>query len=790
MALGDAIEVDVTLSSADGTVIFPTAGPASVEFTSASASTTASSGIEVTITLDGTSEPEGYFLRQRSNIPSGTEISPHTFQQQLNEAFDCSKLHGAGTITISTIDGKCTISGAASAISLPIEDEGGQLTSAVSSINFVGAGVTATNAGSDVTVTIPETDTSSFITDAVSCPIGSGIYSGILGSTLKFRSISGTGTVFVTGVNGNDCTIYISGSGITSASNIGTGSGIYSGTVNEDLKFRSLLGAGTVFITGGIDGDEHIYISGSGGEGTITGASNIGTGSGIYSGTIDKDLKFRSLLGTGTVFITGGIDGDEHIYISGSIGEDGADGEFGGDCQSFTFSDEVSERVPTAPSANGLISVANYSQTNPVKVLFDFKNSHLVDVSGWGDSVAQPGRIRLFEESNSNNFEVYQLDPPATPTYDINDTWPQLETACKNGGTVTITYSFMLAGNTAEGPPTSPAPTSTTTVTLKDHADTLGNAGHVTHAQFTGEISESLNEWKELFEDVFPELTLNLVNLGDEVGTSVASSWNQANYSLPHSDNIGDFRFGMHNIDGASSVLAHAWNPYVELGSPTAALGSVGSLGGDCHFDSSEDWRLDSNLSSDAGALSIKYVTVHELGHVFGIVHDTSTDSVMYPSASSSFVFDTKFPNGLKGSLKEREAIEALYGSGPSNWEYQKRSVTLIDKGGSFSDGDSVILCYVGGGVSAATIPIKDEGSQITSSVSSFDFVGDGVTATNVGAAVTVTIPGGGGGVSWTLPPPINSNSVGTQGQISFDNIYYYICIQENEWRRISIGEW
>jgi hypothetical protein len=43
-------------------------------------------------------------------------------------------------------------------------------------------------------------------------------------------------------------------------------------------------------------------------------------------------------------------------------------------------------------------------------------------------------------------------------------------------------------------------------------------------------------------------------------------------------------------------------------------------------------------------------------------------------------------------------------------------------------------------------VTIKDKGSTLTTGVTSIDFVGDGVTATNIGNAVTVTIPGGGGG--------------------------------------------
>lgn len=45
----------------------------------------------------------------------------------------------------------------------------------------------------------------------------------------------------------------------------------------------------------------------------------------------------------------------------------------------------------------------------------------------------------------------------------------------------------------------------------------------------------------------------------------------------------------------------------------------------------------------------------------------------------------------------------------------------------------------------AATIPISDEGTQITAAVGSINFTGAGVTATASGADVTVNIPGGGG---------------------------------------------
>jgi hypothetical protein len=50
------------------------------------------------------------------------------------------------------------------------------------------------------------------------------------------------------------------------------------------------------------------------------------------------------------------------------------------------------------------------------------------------------------------------------------------------------------------------------------------------------------------------------------------------------------------------------------------------------------------------------------------------------------------------------------------------------------------------GGGGSANIAVYDDGNLLTSTVSSLDFVGSGVTATNTGNAVTVTITGGGGG--------------------------------------------
>jgi hypothetical protein len=60
--------------------------------------------------------------------------------------------------------------------------------------------------------------------------------------------------------------------------------------------------------------------------------------------------------------------------------------------------------------------------------------------------------------------------------------------------------------------------------------------------------------------------------------------------------------------------------------------------------------------------------------------------------------------------------------------------------------GNDVTVTISGGGGSSGSVAVYDEGNLLTAAVSSLNFVGSAVTATNVGDNVTVTITGGGGG--------------------------------------------
>lgn len=70
-----------------------------------------------------------------------------------------------------------------------------------------------------------------------------------------------------------------------------------------------------------------------------------------------------------------------------------------------------------------------------------------------------------------------------------------------------------------------------------------------------------------------------------------------------------------------------------------------------------------------------------------------------------------------------------------------------VDQKGRLTSAVAVPISASGGDVE-----ILDEGTPLTTAVTSIDFVGAGVTATAVGDAVTVTIPGGGSSGGGILP--------------------------------------
>ena len=425
MALGDPINVDVTVSGENNTIVSFQGGDTnvtqysggnSIESTLSenTSSVSVESGYNVDVNFTGASTSV-----QNAAYVIGSSATPFSCADLDGcNLFESGDITGFGNVLISGSGNYLVVSGSAGSAAIEVKNKGATKTSAVSSLDF-NQGYSVTNVGPAVTI-----DSSLGIDNLTTAQCNalfaqcedrnaSGIYSGQNGDILYLRGLIGTGTVTVTGYPGNDNFIYISGSQvetetghlvgkgesglfypnsnpsgfitgldtgnfitetghlvgkgesglfypnsnpsgfitgvdsghlITGASNLGTGSGLYSGTITNDLKFKTLIAGPNIVLSGD---NEHIMISGAagggGGGGTTQTAANIGFGSGIYSGTVSDEFKLRSISGAGSVTITGHE--DNTIIVSGS--------EVAGGAVSWTLPPPV---CPTGIGTTGQIS--------------------------------------------------------------------------------------------------------------------------------------------------------------------------------------------------------------------------------------------------------------------------------------------------------------------------------------------------------------------------------------------------------------------------------------------------
>jgi len=134
--------------------------------------------------------------------------------------------------------------------------------------------------------------------------IGNPIYSNKANQELKLRTIINDTPQFIK-IETDDNYIRFSGAtSVISATNYGSGIGVYSGQTGSNLKFRTLVPSGDTTITQKSDGKIVIYSSSNGSANALTGATNIGTGIGVYSGTTDRNLQFKTIVGSGDTTIT------------------------------------------------------------------------------------------------------------------------------------------------------------------------------------------------------------------------------------------------------------------------------------------------------------------------------------------------------------------------------------------------------------------------------------------------------------------------------------------------------
>ena len=89
-----------------------------------------------------------------------------------------------------------------------------------------------------------------------------------------------------------------SGSGITGASNVGTGGGVFKQLSGSDLQLRSIVAGTNITITQNTD---DITISSAS---SVTGGANLGTGSGLFVDINSGNIRLKSLVGGSGITLT------------------------------------------------------------------------------------------------------------------------------------------------------------------------------------------------------------------------------------------------------------------------------------------------------------------------------------------------------------------------------------------------------------------------------------------------------------------------------------------------------
>lgn len=160
------------------------------------------------------------------------------------------------------------------------------------------------------------------------------------------------------------------------------------------------------------------------------------------------------------------------------------------------------------------------------------------------------------------------------------------------GTPAAVTYSYFDSGITANGDVGS--------------LSRLWGLNGVVQASWRTEIGQALADWTAASGG---NLTFSEVaDLNDD--------WNLNNLS-------GQIRFAAENIDGAAGVLAHAFQPGV-------------NGGGDTHFDTAENWTVNS-LDMNTATIDITQVATHEIGHAIGLDHTSTPNSLLNPVYTEAF---------------------------------------------------------------------------------------------------------------------------------------------------------
>ena len=131
-----------------------------------------------------------------------------------------------------------------------------------------------------------------------------------------------------------------------------------------------------------------------------------------------------------------------------------------------------------------------------------------------------------------------------------------------------------------------------------------------------------------------------------------------------------------------------------------------------------------------------------------------------YSVSGTTLTFDTAPANNDVITIKELveggTSIKIVDDSSTSSQLLSGESLKVTGSGGVTTSLSGDTLTIAG----AASLAVQDEGSALSTSATTLNFVGSGVTASGTGATKTITIPGGGGDIFKNIAMPDGSTVV------------------------------
>jgi hypothetical protein len=617
---------------------------------------------------------------------------------------------------------------------LTIREEGVDLLNEVDALNFIGVAVTATAAGNDVNIAIAgnggEANTASNLGDGI------GVYAQKIFFDLQFRSIKGVGSVTATLVGD---VIELDAAASTDADNVGTGTGVYKQKDSNTLKFYSLKGDGLISVA--YDGDDiAISTTAQNNDG-----ANVGSGAGVYKEKSGSNLQLRSLVGSGGIAVNEGtneitIDGSAIVGVVYDIVLDPLATQTGNVYNNFN------DAYLAAISVSGLTRInvvssnvtVNSGSYNLANIAICGPSQQTASTHGliFTSTATLVGMPYLLRNAHITSNKTTALFSPGPGSYDTNTDLEGTAYLANIGSGVFIDASSSPYENL---------------FTLYDDSSIITTGAAFIDVGTTGSVECLVadravlqNNGSVLFTGTSGTVVVELFGTGTHTGPLANTT---SIFVKDHGHNVFDPTLW----SGVTNLHHEVTPPYTI--SPTALAGTQTNYAPTNFFQANV-----LRLSATGATRTIKNFAApssQARTRVFKQLYNVgSQDIVISNNDTTGGGTAVLTGTGADVTISPAESATLYYDNTSSAYRLHKiaagSALTVKDEGSSLSTSVTSID-FVGSGVTATgtnsvtvTIPsltVKDEGSSLSTSVTSIDFVGSGVTATGTNS-VTVTIPG------------------------------------------------